>query len=353
MSYTVTIEPTGDTVEVEEGQTVLDACLRQGIWLPHACGHGLCGTCKSDLIEGEVDHGDASGFALMDFEREEGKVLTCTCKPLSELVIEADIDEDPDARSIPVRDFETSVERVEELTHDIKGVWLRVQGEPMDFQAGQYINLHIPGLETPRPFSLANPPSQGDLIELHVRLVEGGKGTTWIHQEMQPGDRLKVSGPYGRFFVRKSEDSPMIFMAGGTGLSSPKSMILDLLEEQCQLPITLFHGVRARRDLYDHSLFSELSGRHPNLSYIPVLSEPQEGDEWQGETGFVHEAAQRHFDKFFGGNSAYLCGPPVMIEACIGALMQGRLFERDIFTERFLTSSDDSSAIRSPLFKHL
>ena len=166
------------------------------------------------------------------------------------------------------------------------------------------------------------------------------------------GDQLRLSGPYGRFFVRKSRSEPMIFIAGGTGLSSPKSMVLDLLQEGCDAPITLFHGVRARRDLYDNELFESLAAEHANFTYVPVLSEPQDDDDWQGETGFVHEAAQRHFDSGFAGNTAYLCGPPVMIEASIRALMQGRLFENDIFTERFLTKAEETRK-RSPVFKRL
>ncbi len=352
MSFQLTIEPTGDEIEVEEGQNILDACLRAGVWLPHACCHGLCGTCKVEVLEGDVNLGDASGFALMDLERDEGKVLACCATLESDTVIEADIDEDPDARSIPVRDFETRIARLENLTHDVKGVWLEVDGEGIDFQAGQYINLHVPGIETPRAFSLANRPSQPNLIELHVRLVPEGEATPVIHHELKVGDGLRVTGPYGRFFVRKSRSEPMIFIAGGTGLSSPKSMILDLLEGGCETPITLFHGVRALRDLYDHELFASLAEQHPNFTYLPVLSEPREDEAWDGETGFVHEAAQRHFDSNFAGNTAYLCGPPVMIEASIRALMQGRLFENDIFTERFLTKAEETRK-RSPVFKRL
>ncbi|MCI4680917.1 2Fe-2S iron-sulfur cluster binding domain-containing protein, partial [Rhodoblastus acidophilus] len=74
----LTIEPIGDEIEVAEGQTILDACLRAGVYLPHACGHGLCGTCKTQVLDGEIDHGEASPFALMDFERDEGFVLACT-----------------------------------------------------------------------------------------------------------------------------------------------------------------------------------------------------------------------------------------------------------------------------------
>ena len=352
MSYQLTIEPTGDEVEVEEGQNILDACLRAGIWMPHACCHGLCGTCKVEVIDGDVEIGDASNFALMDMERDEGKVLACCATLQSDTVIEADIDEDPDARVIPVRDFQAEVVRLEDLTHDVKGVWLQLDGEGIDFQAGQYINLSVPGIKVPRAFSLANKPSQGNLIELHIRLVADGEATPVIHNQLKVGDRLNVAGPYGRFFVRKSRTDPMIFIAGGTGLSSPKSMILDLLEEGCTTPITLLHGVRAKRDLYDDELFSDLAEQHPNFSYVPVLSQMEDGDAWLGETGFVHEAAQRLFDNSFSGNTAYLCGPPVMIEASIRALMQGRLFENDIFTERFLTK-DEESRKRSPVFKRL
>ena len=77
MSYELTIEPIGETIEVEEGQQILDACLRAGIYLPYACNHGLCAPCKIQVLEGEVEHNEASGFALMDMERDEGRTLSC------------------------------------------------------------------------------------------------------------------------------------------------------------------------------------------------------------------------------------------------------------------------------------
>ncbi|MBP2227918.1 phenol hydroxylase P5 protein [Azospirillum agricola] len=354
MSHTLTIEPTGESVAVEEGQTILDACLRQGIWLPHACGHGLCGTCKVEVADGEVDHGDASGFALMDFERDGGKTLACTATLRSDVTIEADIDDEPDARRCPVRDFTGTVVGLEDLTHDVKGVTIELPGDGIAFQAGQYVNLTVPGVEGARAFSLASPPSRPGRIELHVRRVPGGRATGWIHDTLAVGDRLRLSGPYGRFFVRSSAAVPSILLAGGTGLSSPKSMILDLLERGWTQPILLIHGVRARRDLYDEALFRDLAARHPILTYVPVLSDPRPDDGWEGETGFVHEALQRRFDGLYAGRKAYLCGPPPMVEACIRTLMQGRLFERDIHTERFLTAGDgDAGKVRSPVFRRL
>lgn len=352
MSYQLTIEPLGATIDVAAGQTLLDAALRQGIYIPHACGHGLCGTCKVQLCGGEVDHGPANPFALMDFEREAGKALACCATLLDDATIEADIDEDPDARMIPVRDFDATVQAIVELTPTIKGITLALP-EPIDFQAGQYVQLQLPGIEGTRPFSIANSPAdvaRRGVIELHVRIVQGGAGTAYLHQQLKVGDRLAVSGPYGRFFVRESAQAPLLFMAGGSGLSSPRSMILDLLERGCTLPITLVYGQRNLAELYHDDEFRALAARHANFRYVPALSDDH--TDFGGFNGYVHEAAKAAFGGQFAGHRAYLCGPPPMIEACLATLMQGRLYERDIHTEKFITAAD-AAAPRSPLFKHV
>ena len=157
MTYKITIEPIGTTIEVEEGQTILDAALRAGIYLPHACCHGLCATCKVDVLEGEVEHGQASTFALMDFERDEGKTLACCATAESDLVIEAEIEEDPDSLDLPIEDYRATATRIEDLTPTIKGIWLKLD-RPMPFQAGQYVNLDIPHGVGGRAFSIASPP---------------------------------------------------------------------------------------------------------------------------------------------------------------------------------------------------
>ena len=354
MSYQLTIEPLGATIDVEDGQTVLDAALRAGIYLPHACGHGLCGTCKVAVARGDVDHGHANPFALMEFERDEGKTLACCCTLQSDVTIEADIDEEPDAQVIPMRDFAATVTRIVELTPTIKALHLALD-KPIRFQAGQYVQLEIPGLGESRAFSVANTPAsveQTGEIELNVRIVAGGKGTGYLHNTLKAGDKLQLTGPYGRFFVRRSAQLPMVFMAGGSGLSSPRSMILDLLDGGCALPITLVYGQRSIDELYYDAEFRALAAKHPNFSYVPALSGEAEGSDWTGARGFVHDAAKTHFGASFAGQQAYLCGPPPMVEACIGTLMQGRLFERDIFTEKFLSAADTGHA-RSPLFKRV
>jgi len=352
MSQQLTIETLGVTIDVEEGQTILDAALRQGIYIPHACGHGLCGTCKVEVTGGEVDHGEANPFALMDFERDEGKTLACCATLQSDVSIEADIDDEPDARIIPVEDFDTTVSRIETLTPTIKGIWLKMD-RIIDFQAGQYVQLHLPGIDGGRPFSIANSPEniqQTGELELNVRIIAGGPGTDYLHNTLKVGDKLRISGPYGRFFVRTSLNAPMIFMAGGSGLSSPRSMILDLLANGCKEEITLIYGQRNLAELYYDDEFKALAQSHANFHYVPALSDDASG--FDGFKGFVHDAAQAHFHGDFSGRKAYLCGPPAMIEACLGTLMQGRLYERDIYAEKFITAADASKP-RSAFFKRV
>jgi phenol hydroxylase P5 protein len=354
MSNQLTIEPLGATIEVEDGQSLLDAALRQGIYLPHACGHGLCGTCKVTVSAGEVDHGPANPFALLDVERDSGLTLACCATLLCDTTIEADIEEEPDAEIIPVRDFDARVARIETLTPTIKAIHLQLD-EALHFQAGQYVQLALPGVQGGRAFSIANSPQSvgaTGLLELNVRRVPGGAGTAWLHERLAVGDALRLSGPYGRFFVRKSAPGPVLFLAGGSGLSSPRSMIRDLLESGDTRPITLVYGQRSLDELYYDAELRELAAAHPHFTYVPALSAEGAGGAWQGARGFVHEAAQQQFGGNFAGRKAYLCGPPPMVEACIGALMQGRLFERDIYTEKFLSAAD-ASAARSPLFKRV
>jgi phenol hydroxylase P5 protein len=357
MSYQLTIESTGQVLEVETGQTILDAALRAGIYLPHACCHGLCATCKIDVTDGEVDHGAASNFALMDYEREEGKCLACCATLESDVTINAEIEEEPDALNLPVQDYRGTVTRIEDLTPTVKGVWIKLDASAnIVFQAGQYINLAVPGEEHVRAFSIASAPSASGEIELNIRRVPGGAATGWIHDTLKSGDSVRFSGPYGRFFVRQTqheaEQLPYLFLAGGSGLSSPRSMILDLLEKGCTRPIALINGARSQAELYHHSEFVALTEQHANFSYVAVLSNEPEDADWTGARGFVHEAAKTHFNNDFRGRKAYMCGPPLMVEACITTLMQGRLFERDIYTEKFISAAD-AQQVRSPLFRKI
>ena len=288
----------------------------------------------------------------MDIERDENKVLACCCKPQSDMVIEADVDEDPDFLGHLVQDYQATVIEIKDLSPTIKGIRLQLD-RPIEFQAGQYINVQFPDIEGTRAFSIANSPSEVGIVELHIRKVEGGAATTYVHEQLATVISLIFRALWS-IFVRKSDDQNAIFIAGGSGLSSPQSMILDLLESGDSRTIYLFQGARDLAELYNRELFEQLVKDYPNFRYIPALNAPKVEDQWTGFTGFVHEAVADYFENRCGGHKAYLCGPPIMIDSAISTLMQSRLFERDIHTERFLSAADGAAGqSRSALFKHI
>jgi phenol hydroxylase P5 protein len=157
------------------------------------------------------------------------------------------------------------------------------------------------------------------------------------------GDAVELPGPYGQFFVRTAQLGDLIFIAGGSGLSSPQSMILDLLRAGDTRQIVLFQGVRNRAELYNRELFEALVRDHANFTYVPGLSQAVEDPEWTGFKGLVHDAAKQHFDGRFSANKAYLRGRPPMIDAAVTCLM--RVFLRTSQFDKQRTGAQYKSSI--------
>ena len=362
-SWTVTVEPVGREVVCREDQSILDACLRAGVWLPHSCTHGTCATCKSEVVDGDVDHGDASSFALMDFERDEGKLLTCCAKPRSDVTIEAEIDVDEEIEMFPVQDYVgTLIEKAEIATDTVRLV-VELDRE-IAFNAGQYMKFTVPAAvdgapSVDRTWSIASPPTQPLQLEFHVRLVRGGRGTDgWVFNDLAVGQEIKMSGPYGRFVLHHDQDNHTIMVAGGTGLAPIKAMLRHCLENGIYAgDMTLYQGGRSREWLYDVDFFRQLSEDFPQFTYRPCLSEEtqeQVADSGDDATaygyGLVTDViASDHAS--LSGCKGYLCGPPLMVEAALKTLMAKRLFPRDIYREEFFNEGDKSGGVASPLIK--
>ena len=348
MPRRVTIEPVGREVDCGDDQTILDACLRAGVWLPHACTHGTCGTCKARIVAGEVDHGEASPFALMDFERDEGMALLCSAIPLGDVVVEADVEAEPGVELFAVEDRVGRVVAVEEPGRDIRRLRIALD-RPLRFNAGQYVSLKLPGSDETRSYSLANPPSVGSELELHVKRTPGGKASDgWIFSRLAVGDSIELAGPFGRFFLRPQRSEPVLMVAGGTGLAPLMSMIRHILDVGLPQTVCLYHGARSRADLYDADRLADLAEKHPGrLRYVPCLSE----EAWDGRRGLVTEVIAEDFSRC-AGHVAYVCGPPPMVDATLKVLMERRLFPRDIYREDFYDESDKANgAVRSPLLR--
>ncbi len=340
MAYTITLLPFGKRFTCEEGETILQAALRQGIQLRYGCKHGGCGTCKALIVEGEVDQEEASSFALMDFEREQGMALLCSAYPLEDITVELwDYEEEELTLASPIQEYQAEVESIVALTHDIRGICLRLLDPPqIYFKAGQYVDLLVPGTREWRSYSMANPPSQSGKVELMVKLMPDGLFSSYIERHLQKGERLTLQGPYGNFYLRETEREAL-FIAGGSGMAPILSLLRDMAVRGVSKKVTFFYGARARRDLLQLEELYELEGRLPHFRFIPALSEPLPADAWQGEVGLVTEVVQRYVQSF-ADKEAYMCGPPAMIDAALLLLSRGGMPEDQIFFDKFVTRAE-------------
>jgi len=196
--------------------------------------------------------------------------------------------------------------------------------------AGQYINIILADGQR-RAFSFANPPHDNQRVELHVRLIPGGRFTGAVFSTMQVGDELEFEGPLGEFRLSDSH-TPILFVAGATGFAPIKSIVEDALHRGIERPMWLYWGVRRRRDLYMLELAEQWQAAHANFHVVPVLSEP--GDDWAGRRGLVHEAMLNDFPDL-SGREVYVCGSVRMVEAAVPGFVAHGLSEEACFSDAF------------------
>jgi propane monooxygenase reductase subunit len=342
MTYTVHFEPVGLEIQVEEGETVLQAAFRQGISLMHGCKEGQCSSCKSILLDGEVDLRRYSTFALSDDDRELGYTLLCRAEPLDDLTVELlNWDEDTLVMKAPVAAHQTLVEAVERLTDDMRLLVLTVDDE-MPFGAGQYVDIRVPGAaDSVRSFSMCSTPN-GDLhrLEFMIKVFPDGRFSGQLDGGIRPGDPLEIIGPYGHFQMR-DRDSDAILIGGGSGMAPLWSMLNDLAERGVRRRVTFFYGARRRSDLFYLDRLRSLGARLPDFEFVPALSEPRDDEVWEGETGLVTDVASRRLDRdqLRGEVEAYLCGPPPMIDAAFPVLFQKGIPGTRIYYDKFTAAT--------------
>jgi CDP-4-dehydro-6-deoxyglucose reductase len=329
----VKVQPSGHEFDVEEGESVLSAALRQNLVLPYGCRNGACGSCKGRIVEGRVDYGVYQRKALTEEEKAQGKALFCQAKPLTELVIEARTI--GAARDIPIRTLPCRVQKMERLADDVMVLHLRLPAnERLQFLAGQYIEFLLKG-GARRSFSMGNAPHDDELIQLHVRHVAGGQFTDHVFGKMKERDILRLEGPLGTFFLREDSAKPIVFVASGTGFAPIKSIIEHALHKGVTRPMVLYWGARRAKDLYMDAL-----ARQWPIQYVPVISDALPEDNWSGRTGFVHRAVMQDFPDL-SGHQVYACGVPVMVDAAKRDFTQQcKLPEEEFFADSFTTQAD-------------
>ena len=335
--HSVTIQPSGQQFQVEDGEAVLAAALRQGLVLPYGCKNGACGTCKGKIVSGAVDYGVYQPKALPDEDKARGKALFCQAKPLSDLVIEARTI--GAVKGIEVKTLPCRVQKLERLADDVMALHLKLPAnEKLVFLAGQYLEFLLKD-GSRRSFSMANAPHDAELLQLHVRHVAGGQFTDHVFAKMKERDILRFEGPLGTFFLREESAKPIVFVASGTGFAPIKSIIEEAAKKGIARPMTLYWGGRRPQDLYMNAL-AEGWAAQGLLKYVPVISDARPEDAWQGRSGFVHRAVMEdHPD--LSAHQVYACGVPVMVDAARKDFTAScRLPEEEFYADSFTTQAD-------------
>jgi len=333
MTHQVTIRNTGHRFQAAEGESILQAALNAGLVLPYGCRDGACGSCKGKLIEGRVDYGRYSERALAPAERDGGLALFCQAKPLSDVVIDAR--EVRKAGDIQARKLPARVQKLERVADDAMIVHLKLPAnERLMFLPGQYIDILLKD-GTRRSFSMANAPHDDEFVQLHVRHVAGGSFTDHVFKSMKERDILRFEGPFGTFFLREESAKPIVFVASGTGFAPIKSVIEAAFKKGESRPMTLYWGVRLKRDLY----MLELARSWKHLKFIPVLSD----EPWEGRMGFVHRAVMEDFPDL-SGHQVYACGAPIVVESARRDFSaQCKLPSDEFYADSFLTEADKAA----------
>jgi CDP-4-dehydro-6-deoxyglucose reductase len=334
----VTVQPSGQSFDVEENESVLTAALRQGVMLPYGCKNGACGSCKGKIVSGSVDYGHYHARVLTEDERAHGKALFCQARPLGELVIECRTI--GAAKDLAVRLLPCRVHKLDKVADDVVIVQLKLPAnERLQFLAGQYIDFLLKGGER-RSFSMANPPHADELIELHIRHVPGGSFTDHVFGKMKERDILRLEGPLGSFFLREDSTKPIVLVASGTGFAPIKSIIESAFHRKVERPMVLYWGGRRPKDLYLNALAQKWALEHRHFRSVPVASEARPEDAWSGRSGFVHRAVMQDLPDL-SGTQVYACGVPAMIDAARrDFITQCQLPEDEFYADSFTTAAD-------------
>jgi CDP-4-dehydro-6-deoxyglucose reductase len=332
MPHRVTIQSSGHSFTVNDGETVLAAALREGIVIAYGCRSGVCGTCKGTLVEGAVDYGTYQEQAMSEQERRTGKALFCQARPHSDLTIQCR-EIGAAVSGIQIKMLPARVAKLQRAAPDVMLLDLKLPAnERLRFLAGQYVDLVLRD-GTRRSFSMANAPHDDAFLQLHLRDY-GGPFSKHVFNVMKERDIIRVEGPFGTFFLREESVKPIVLVASGTGFAPIKAMIEHALHTGSRRPMILYWGCRVRADLYLDQLARRWH-QEGRLRYVPVLSEAPATDNWTGRTGFVHRAVMEDFPDL-SGYQVYACGAPVMVDAAHRDFTAQRgLPEEEFFSDSF------------------
>jgi CDP-4-dehydro-6-deoxyglucose reductase len=308
-------------------RSVLEAALAAGLNLPHSCRSGHCASCRARLLSGDYVYPHGRPLGVTEEEAASGYVLLCQARPRSDMVVEARLIAsvaDVEIKTLPCRIAKLSL-----LAPDVLQVFLRLPSvERIQFQPGQYLDVLLEDGKR-RSFSIASPPHDASLIELHVRRVPGGGFTEKLFTQLKEGALLRIEGPVGQFVYREG-NRPLILIAGGTGFAPLKSILRHVIEKGISREIHLYWGGRNAVDIYEEAWVRGL----PNVRFSVALSEATQISAPHHRLGWVHEAVLADHASL-EAYEVYAAGPPGLIEAVRASFPSRGLPEDRLYFDSF------------------
>lgn len=340
----VTIENTGEGFACPADTVILDAGLAAGLHMPHNCRGGACGTCKSKVLEGQVDHGWVMSFAITDEEKAEGYCLTCQSKPLSPTLRLRTVE--PMQPRVAGEDLIVPAEMTVQVVaaHDVTPSVRRLavalpRGIRFHFRAGMNMEFMAPDVDQPRPYSMANAPEpdgaapDGQLV-FYVTRHDKGRCSTWVHG-LAVNDEIAIRGPYGEFHLpAAAAGARVLALAGGSGLSPILSLLTKALADGFAGPVELLFSVRDRREIFGVEALAALARRHGNFAYRITLTREAAASD-RGLRGRVPDVLARESPDL-SGTVVLIAGAPSFVDDCAAAVKHAGADPSRIVVDSFL-----------------
>jgi Na+-transporting NADH:ubiquinone oxidoreductase subunit F len=323
------------TLAVKGGKSLLTTLADEKIFLPTACGgRGMCGLCRLKVLSGGGNLTDAEQRKLKDDEKKSNVRLAC------QITVSGDLNIEIPEKLLAIGEYKCKCTEIQDIAADVRQLRLElIAPKTIDYIPGQYVQFFVPAYaksnqEVSRAYSISSDPADKNSIELILKRTPNGIGSTYCFEYLKVGDEVKISGPYGQFILSKTQ-SPMVFIAGSSGMAPIKCMLHHLKNTGSKRQAIYYFGANKVNELVLPELMKQFEKDLPNFRFIPVIANPQE--KWDGQRGLVTEAVQRDL-KNAEQYEAYLCGSPGMINASLKTLNELGISENNIFYDK-LTSN--------------
>jgi methane monooxygenase component C len=324
--------------ECRSDEDVITAAVRQDIYLMSSCREGGCATCKGLCTEGDYVLGKVSSQALPYEEEEAGEVLLCRCYPSTDIEVEVPYVYERISFSPEGLSFEAEVIEVSKISSNVMRLLLKRTGDDkqVKFESGQFFDLEIPNTTTTRSYSPANIANKKGDLEFLIRIVDGGKFSTYLKNDAHLGQKINVKGASGIFGLKENGFTPRYFVAGGTGLAPILSMVRHMHEWSEPQKCVIYFGVNTEEEIFFLDELEQLAKEMPTLELRNCVWKCT--DEWHCEKGSVVDILRRDLTETGAKPDIYLCGPPGMVDATFAVCEELGIPKERVYLEKFLPS---------------